>query len=1362
MIPPGPVIDQDINISGNNQLTTPMLVHAMNANVTMNVIGTASITSTVEGANLCLQVDAGRAMFLELHFDLDFLSGPARTTPFVITHRGPGQLFITFDGGTTLSFDSGPGAVVGTWFMQRMMVGGLETRWTRINPPVNPNLDVGVFVGKNSLISYVADTSVASGTATETGIMNWDPSILLSNTGIFNLTIGDMGGVIVGGHLITTDTCPLSANDIDMSTPAGLTAEFDAVSTGGTPGVITGGLFINNQNTAYDNNLLINQFCVNTYTGLLHGFVLQANGLVQIGRSSMNVAALGQQNYIFYTGEALNTPPMPMTLVPGSNTVYWRQVTKDRNPSAFIVDGSTNPNSVPAAINIQSPGAIYFASAIDVNGTNVIFRDGADFISCLNFAADVPGAGNIVFDVEGPLTVSGLPANNTQTALNIVSLVTSTTGGPVNINGLNVAFPTRNYFTNADGTFQRFPRSSFMIHNVMTLVDTVLKHDDESHAACVSFLPDNSLVIDPQPAYIGGEVSVGDLASCQEQPFVCAFTPANTIVLDNSQIFVHTDLAASGITFQVPNLVGEDNVSQIVMYSNGRCLDNGTGRCFTLGSITGSLASDGAHVLNPSSYIDVMQTTADATLPVPVLDLNFAVGYNNGFVKQALIGQNITGQDSVEQVALLYGSNICVGTDTTTTPPPFTLTTLPILNITGNYYNFISQGGRLQDPSSGGTSGEGAIYVDSNGTFEIQPNLLAAMGVVVAKSGNGIVNLPQSQVRFGAGVGIQEWNLNLSGTTLLVPAGVTLAKYDIDWKNAKKDFCDNVTYTPYTYQITSTSGCTIPALNNPVTSANLDGIPLIEGTVGQLLLENSSIGDVAQLWVSGGTVRELVLLAGSNGLYPGFAPTATIVLDNDAFVGLGTASFDIDSTQAAMVMGLNGVTLLAQGDATVLLNQNVLIDNVAHILTGPNFGTLSSQELLITSQVPREIRVKRGGLLDLSQFSKTGKRLNIGGLVSLVFEAGSTLILGGGELFFTESAQITFEPTLTENPATDRVKIYSACLPNVVAGCNGPSHLTFKEGSRMFVPRGTVVGIETNGTGTGSTICNLGGNNQSWLVTDDARIEIGNNQEYGGALQIGNTTSDTSGNIIDWVLTVSGQNATVLIEGEGFFGFAAGVTSKPDTAPDTWLVEPLLNVSNVSIVLQEGTFSNPTIFSGSSPNASLLAFGPVSGTYSFSFNRYQSLVLGGGNMIVTTTNATPFTPAVDTVSTPSGIISPQGPTYGAGILSSTAALLDASKTTSTANTVTFSGNAQTVFTALAMNSYNTQFSHTATVANTAQGQQSIGYVYGTTIWRQVASSFKYGGQEIGGRDAVAIGAAGIAVTFTGSTPAASLAILNRN
>jgi hypothetical protein len=148
-------------------------------------------------------------------------------------------------------------------------------------------------------------------------------------------------------------------------------------------------------------------------------------------------------------------------------------------------------------------------------------------------------------------------------------------------------------------------------------------------------------------------------------------------------------------------------------------------------------------------------------------------------------------------------------------------------------------------------------------------------------------------------------------------------------------------------------------------------------------------------------------------------------------------------------------------------------------------------------------------------------------------------------------------------------------------------------------------------------------------------------------------------------------------------------------------------------------------------------------------------------MIVTTTVTTPFTPEVDVVSTPSGIVSPQGPTYGAGILSSTAALLDASKTAAVTSTVTFSGDAQDVFTSLAMNDYNQQFSHTATVANTAQGQQTIGYVF-DTIWRQIASSFQYGGQEIGGQDAVAIGAAGIAVTFTGDTPAASLTILNRN
>ena len=64
------------------------------------------------------------------------------------------------------------------------------------------------------------------------------------------------------------------------------------------------------------------------------------------------------------------------------------------------------------------------------------------------------------------------------------------------------------------------------------------------------------------------------------------------------------------------------------------------------------------------------------------------------------------------------------------------------------------------------------------------------MNTMVTKSGNGLVNLPRSQVLFGDQVGIADWNLTIGcspNQTILVPCGACLSDYTLNWLTIKKD-----------------------------------------------------------------------------------------------------------------------------------------------------------------------------------------------------------------------------------------------------------------------------------------------------------------------------------------------------------------------------------------------------------------------------------------------------------------------------------------------------------------------------------------------------------------------------------------------
>src|SRR6202043_900057 len=75
---------------------------------------------------------------------------------------------------------------------------------------------------------------------------------------------------------------------------------------------------------------------------------------------------------------------------------------------------------------------------------------------------------------------------------------------------------------------------------------------------------------------------------------------------------VNTDIAVTGLDLVVPNYVDEfgilhANLSDFIFYSNGACVDNGTGRQMILGTRIGSTAANGCTRIDADAHLNIME-----------------------------------------------------------------------------------------------------------------------------------------------------------------------------------------------------------------------------------------------------------------------------------------------------------------------------------------------------------------------------------------------------------------------------------------------------------------------------------------------------------------------------------------------------------------------------------------------------------------------------------------------------------------------------------------------------------------------------------------------------------------------------------
>lgn len=1333
-----------LDISNTNFLSNPINITNSGGSANVNIVASAIVTSSQP---LYFHVPAGSTTNVNITSDL-LLTG------------SNGAFLITLDGGGTLQFNVTGGHVVslsstttladpaGDCIVGNISPGGcgnstaapatdLTTTSTLNNGAIllvdmtDGNMSTITFqpatttltdnavveVGANSAISFLGDGPSNSGT------INFDASIATASAGRLILQIDNGGSVLnQAAHLINT---PVTLENIQFNQGDGFGSPAINFIKNNFPAGYSG-LMIVNGNTTWT-GLENNPFCElipTTSNVIKKGFILAAG-------SELTVADGSYIDYVVTVTNVTVYADIPDNVLNQPCQRFLTRVIKDRNPAALIIDGNPD-NSNPAVITMDGNSAIYFRSGVDCRGNSCLYS------FTINPAADLKNEGTILLEVEGPLIVNGDSSTDdaTQgTIFQILSWQVAPTGGSVLINQIDTTFPLRTFAQDANGNYLQYGSGNFFINNKMQYVRMHLQHMDENHAVY-----EDNVAGDSSPSYIGGDrLNICCSSNLNCPCYAARVTPA--LQFYNSFFDLHTSAAVTGLSLQVVNDAGEfttgdDNTTQFVFYGNGRCIDNGTGRSLVFGTEVGSQASDFQTIVSRSAHLDIMQTNS---LSNTLIDLALTVSYNNFKVTPNIVG-DINGQLGINTLFLAYASNISVGSQ----DAQFAGTSIPTLNIFGEFFSFMTQGGDLKSPETSSTTGQGGMFVDKNGFVDVGINR-ANFGMMVTKSLNGRVNLPINQVFFDPRVGIAQWQLNLNDPSqlIIINSSDNFSDYTIDWKNLMKDYCSTFSqalFVPYE----PTTAPFFPATLYPVIPANLNGLPTIQGQVEQLQVKNSRLGDQVHLLVDGGLVREFVFLTGSASAT---APVGVLVLQNNALVGIGTASRNVDSLDASVVLGINGVTLMPNGNATVRLNVDTLINNYCHIVTGTNFGTtpVTGDRLLIDSVVPKELRIKSDGVLDLTQFTATTQTLVIAGAVNLVLEPGAEVVLGGGNLIFAGDAVCYCEPNTSVNlPAGTSV----LSTDSTRVKFSGAGRVTFKENAQLFIPRGALVGVETN------LDFNVPRTTQSWAFTDDAQMTIGSDTEYGGGFQVGDTDARLSGPV-NFSLLFTGVGATLNLNSQGFFGAGVGIVNKPQSAPNTWLVGQLFNVATFNLNFTQGTFKNQQTYSGDNNLAGLLALSNDPAIlYSFSFDKVNADILGGGNMVLLA--ASPSSSAVQPL-----VLSTAGTTntnITADIMSSKAALLDYPKDIQRP-LVNVTGS--DLFNNLGMSEYTTQFGKTATIFRNSLGQATIGFVLGNVIRRDVAGPIRgLNRVNVNPNNSLAIGAVGIAVDLSTASGAAELSQLN--
>lgn len=1048
--------------------------------------------------------------------------------------------------------------------------------------------DRRVVVGCKSVLSFLS--SRKTGVGQDSGYITFDP--VMTNLGRMILEIKDTGAFVVAG----TYTCQrngecITLENVKCGVSAGYQANWTVTNDFGSD-VASGLLVLDRNETLSD--LLVDPFLnlyvrqdIRDYRGLFsgqrYGLILGANGVLNVESDS----------YVDFVGLALNQ--LPCITIPGADCAPISKLLKMRNPSAFIVDGNLDPAAKDAQIIFGERAALFLRSGIADNG---LIRDEYDVDPfTIDAAYKTAGVGNIVFDLEGELNVNGVRVDGQVTSkIELLSLEVLPSGGSLFVGSGETNFPLRTFNTEDDALLM-YNCGAFLINNRMNLYDTALSHTDECH----NVYANNDLR--SEPTYIGGETF--KLLASDVRP---------SIRFINAELDVNSNIALTGLDLVVPNFVDEfgilhANLSEFIFYSNGACVDNGTGRQMILGTRIGSTTANGCTRVDAEAHLDILEQdeaiSSDLNPNDPngnqTLDLTSA--FNDATI-------NLDADENVNSIHTIFlggNSNISIGVNADSTG--FNIDTNPWLRIAGNVFSFEARGGASTVARSI-LCGKNAMFVDLNGKVSIEPGFIANMGIMVIKHHNGIVDLPADQVFFSNGAGVATWKVDLSNPEdqIIVGPDQELPTYIFNWIRAKKD-CPN--FIPFSC---CANACVCPM----VTEQNVTALPTIQGTIEDLQIQGTRIGDPAQFMIDGGYVRNVTFSDSNCGAE---APVVTIVLKNDGRVGL-------DSTTT---LGTNGATIIADGSGRAVINDDMVINNVCAFVKGPNFASCDVLELY--SAVPHEIRLKSGATLNLTSFNDPSQIVSFAGELRLVVEPGAQIVTGAGTLRFADNSQLLFEAAdnaysffsaipfgaqdstlpVTIVPAADPHNPLSSLI-NFGQGLHntdqfrvkliGSGTIEFVDNAQGVLPFNAFVGVETINT----ALCEIPTTDLTLSLADNGTFAIGHyNYNEGGAFQIGNV-DPIDGHSVNFTLLLDGDNANFSIGSRGFVGFGVGIerfdgveqivrarNCPINFIPNANIVNNLSNVGTITLKLFNGRIEHDRIFSGDDTNASLVAISGSTG-----------------------------------------------------------------------------------------------------------------------------------------------------------------------
>jgi hypothetical protein len=133
-----------------------------------------------------------------------------------------------------------------------------------------------------------------------------------------------------------------------------------------------------------------------------------------------------------------------------------------------------------------------------------------------------------------------------------------------------------------------------------------------------------------------------------------------------------------------------------------------------------------------------------------------------------------------------------------------------------------------------------------------------------------------------------------------------------------------------------------------------------------------------------------------------------------------------------------------------------------------------------------------------------------------------------------------------------------------------------------------------NETLPNSTVCLIPTTTVNFTILESAQVNIGEgNTIWGGVFQVGDTVA-TSGNAVNFILTINGPNAKFNVSAGGFFGLGAGVvrpSQGPNDSQSHVLADTMFDVNQVTLNFLGGEFDHNRIFTSDDPRSASMVLG---------------------------------------------------------------------------------------------------------------------------------------------------------------------------